>query len=254
MWILLALNGTVILCAGTAGAFLGEEGRPADADPVPTRRPGTSVPRASPPITTLPSTGLAVAYPPAFLRAPSDRAAAGRVVVAPARTAAVAPGPLLRPSVVGPTSAQDEARLHREMGLLELQGIASAAITTGEHLGGEELQALLEGSAVDLAHLSELLGATRRRNETPYDLLIRLLRLSQTIGGAGRGGATPADTEQLIVALNEMNSAESSRRRSRSPPTELGSASDQFDALLRELSPAVTAPKSNEVRDGPADP
>jgi hypothetical protein len=249
MWILLVMNGAIIVAAGTVGLFVRESEHLPNDDPemiqVPRARWESLLSRLEPLQTPVrPSPPIPI-IPPA--------PASGRFVptprpTLPLRVPLTAPREPRRPARV---STQDTERtaLRRGMGVLELHGIAEAVITTGEKLGGEELEALLEDSAVDLDHLSELLGAPARRNEPPVAILLRLLRLSQTMEGLPPGRFTAVDVEQLIVKLSTLNSVPNTLRRSRSPPSEVGAAADEFEALLRELAPGAAAPKrSDEAR------
>jgi hypothetical protein len=237
LWILLAVDGAIILCAGAVGVLLREPSPSPKSDPEFVRVSRTrweSMLRQEqgrdsgvrPKLPARPAPGPIGLDGPARPTGSSVMWATALPAVAPAR----------RSSDVGPPTGE-AAHLRLEMGLLELYGIAEAAITTGEKLGGEELPALLEGSAVDLAHLSELLGAPRRRNEAPYALLVRLLRRTQSIPDLPKGRFTAADSERLISRLSAMGPGAANDGRARTPPTELGAAADEFEALLREFAP-----------------
>jgi hypothetical protein len=235
VWILLAMNGTVILGAALVGAFLREPSVLPEDDPelvhVPRARWESLLQR----VETVDRTTLEQASA-AHLReetlAISERpdqshpAADSRppVVIAPTR------------SVDPPLSSDRNAsELRSEMALFELRGIAEAAITTSEKLEGKDLHALLEDYAVDLAHLSEVLKAPRRRNETPRALLVRLLRRSLKTGHLS--SEWRAETRRLVDRIQLMDLGAIKGLRSTIPAKQLDVAADELDALVSELEP-----------------
>jgi hypothetical protein len=235
VWILLTMNATVLLGAGFVGTLIREPPLLPEDDPdlvhVPRARWELLLERLEESTRKEPEP-----TPPPMRTETSPITEA--MVVAPLPVVVVQPPPVLpaapsRARVAA--TVEDASTLRREMALFELRGIAVAAITTGQKLGGEELQALLEGCAVDLAHLSELLGAPRRRNEAPTALLVRLLRRS--VKTANLSPARVLETERLVDQIRAMDSGSTLGRRSSTPLTDLGVAADEFEALLEELTP-----------------
>jgi hypothetical protein len=73
-----------------------------------------------------------------------------------------------------------------------------------------------------------------------------LLRLSQTLDGLPPGRFTATDIERLVARLATIGLPPESSRPTVPRPSAVGTAADEFEALLRKLSPLPPARKPGE--------
>jgi hypothetical protein len=235
VWILLSMNATVILGAGFVGAFILDPSALPEDDP-----DLIYVPRSQweALLSGVARSGGETAERVSAPRPPEQRTNNGeRPEERSPRLIDGSPAALVPPrDSEPPTSTEGDASdLRREMAIFELRGIAEAALTTNEKLGGDDLRALLEGYAVDLAHLSEILEAPQRRNEAPGALLLRLLHRSLRAGILS--SEWRIETQRLVDRIEALDSGLTRDGVPNTPVKELDQAAEELEALVSELEP-----------------
>jgi hypothetical protein len=268
LWILLALNGVFALGTGVVAVFVPDSGpfildgpdvirvprdewealqrrlrpvgqrsqRPAGVALVPFEHkldPGLSAPSVAPSVEFIPAQSIPVQNIPAQ--------------AVPVQAIPVQPIPALLPPTY-PSPTELSAAPRREQALAELQSIAEGALFASENLRSEELKGLVDDSSADLARIARTLDVGVLDGEGPSQLLIRLLRLHTAMQAPPSGGRfAVASVGQLATRLNVQGSRLGLGPSPKSSSSRLRPASDDFDAIAREMAPAVDGPR----REGP---